>query len=421
MGLTKKTNRELSSALLAEPHGEHVNRFLLTVRSSNTSHKRLQLQGASQAQVAAKAASFGFQVLSVQRIHRQKASRPICRLRAPSFPLLLFSQELLALLEAGLNLSECIEVLHSKESSPHARAQLASVLSSLSEGKSFSDALGEAPEHFPPIYTATVRAAERSGHLPLALERFILYQTQLDVLRKRLVSASVYPCALLVIGCLVTLFLLGYVVPRFSAVFDSSQRDLPWLSAALIATGRTFNDHWEWVVLGGAVVLGSLVFAVIRWRRQVGHAILSAPWLSQRAHEFQMARFYHAVSLLLGAGVPLASALGMTKDLLGPKLKSTLDNTREAVEQGQSFSAALSKCNLLDPVSASLIKVGEKSGQLAEMLHRTARFADDEFARRIDWASRLLEPLLMVALGIVIGTVVVLLYLPIFELAGSMQ
>ena len=269
--------------------------------------------------------------------------------------------------------------------------------------------------------TATVRAAERSGHITLSLESIILYKTQLDVLRKRLVSASVYPCALLVIGCLVTLFLLGYVVPRFSAVFDSSQRDLPWLSAALIATGRTFNDHWEWVVLGGAVVLGSLVFAVIRWRRQVGHAILSAPWLSQRAHEFQMARFYHAVSLLLGAGVPLASALGMTKDLLGPKLKSTLDNTREAVEQGQSFSAALSKCNLLDPVSASLIKVGEKSGQLAEMLHRTARFADDEFARRIDWASRLLEPLLMVALGIVIGTVVVLLYLPIFELAGSMQ
>lgn len=396
-------------------------RFLLTVRSGNKPLKQLQLQGGSQAQVVAKAASFGFQVLSVQRIHRQTAGRPSWRLRKPKFPLLLFSQELLALLEAGLNLSECIEVLHAKESSPQLKAALASVLSLLSEGKSFSDALGKAPECFPPIYTATIRAAERSGYLPQALERFILYQTQFDALRKRVASASVYPCALLVIGCLVTLFLLGYVVPRFSAVFDSSQRDLPWLSEILLATGRAVNNHLEWIVIGGALVLGSLAFALIQGGRQVGDAILNLPWLSERAHEFQMARFYHAISLLLGAGVPLATALGMARDLLGPKLRPRLDDARDAVEQGQSFSSALSKSNLLDPVAASLIRVGEKSGQLAEMLHRTARFADDEFARRIDWASRLLEPLLMVALGVVIGTVVVLLYLPIFELAGSMQ
>ena len=145
------------------------------------------------------------------------------------------------------------------------------------------------------------------------------------------------------------------------------------------------------------------------------------PWLAAKAKEFRLARFFRAVSLLLAAGISLPRALGMVSGLLSPSQQPGLARARLAVEQGQSLSEALMGAGLASPVAESLIKVGERSGQLADMLERTARFQDDDFARWVDWASRLLEPLLMALIGLVVGAVVVLMYMPIFDLAGSLQ
>ena len=339
------------------------------------------------------------------------------------FPLLLFSQELLALLDAGLNLTEALSTLHAKERQPASRAVLAGVLQALREGRNFSDVLAGMPEHFPAVYVATVRASERTGGLPQALSRYIAYQLQFEVLRKKLVSAAIYPVMLLAVGGFVTLFLLGYVVPRFSAVYESSGRDMPWLSTLLLQFGKLIHQHW--VVALGAFVAAA---ALLAWSlsRPQGRAwmlerVLSLPWFAAKADEFRLARFYRAVSLLLAAGIALPRAMGMVTGLLGPAQQARLVQSRLAVEQGHSLSAALLAAGLASPVAESLIKVGERSGQLAEMLERTARFHDDEFSRWVDWASRLLEPILMTVIGVVIGAVVVLMYMPIFELAGSLQ
>jgi general secretion pathway protein F len=228
---------------------------------------------------------------------------------------------------------------------------------------------------------------------------------------------------LLVVGALVTLFLLGYVVPRFSVVYAASNRELPWMSALLLRFGQLIAQH-----SAAALVVSASVGVLLGWalgqrdaRLWLLRQVLRLPGLSKKAHEFELARFYRAVSLLLAAGIALPKAMGMVTGLLSTRQQLQLAQCRTAVEQGRSLSSALVAAGLATVVSESLIKVGERSGQMADMLERTARFADDDFSRWVDWASRLLEPVLMTVIGLVIGTVVVLMYLPIFELAGSLQ
>lgn len=360
----------------------------------------------------------GGKVLAVERILLAESAPARAR-----FGLLLFSQELLALLDAGLNLTEALATLYAKERQPLARDVLARMLQSLQEGRNFSDVLAAMPQHFPEVYSATVRAAERTGDLPQALARYIAYQLQFEAIRKKLVSAAIYPVMLLTVGGFVSLFLLGYVVPRFSAVYESAGREIPWMSAMLLGFGKAIYSHWQ-IALVGLVAVGAMVFwAVSRpaGRAALLQAVLRLPWLADKAREFRLARFYRAVSLLLASGIALPRAIGMVTGLLGPAEQARLAQARQAIEQGQSLSTALLAAQLASPVAESLIKVGERSGQMAEMLERTARFQDEDFARWVDWASKLIEPILMTVMGVVIGAIVVLMYMPIFDLAGSLQ
>jgi general secretion pathway protein F len=401
--------------------GPPVTRLRLKVRGADGRDQVLEFGDISEAEAIRRAVSRGGRVLSIESA--SSAADAVASTRSIRFPLVLFSQELLALLDAGLNLTEALGTLHAKERQPAVRAVLAQVLGALREGRNFSDVLALAPQHFPEVYVATVRASERTGDLPQALSRYIAYQLQFETIRKKLVSAAIYPAMLLIVGGFVTLFLLGYVVPRFATVYESSGRDMPWLSTVLLSVGKMIYAHWP-LALGALVVSLSLLgWAISRpqGRTFLLNQALRLPWLAAKADEFRLARFYRAVSLLLAAGIALPRAMGMVTGLLSPAQRSRLAHGRVAVEQGRSLSEALIASNLASPVAESLIKVGERSGQLADMLERTARFQDEDFARWIDWASRLLEPILMTFIGVVIGTVVVLMYMPIFELAGSLQ
>ncbi|MDR2881798.1 MAG: type II secretion system F family protein [Azoarcus sp.] len=368
-----------------------------------------------------RATSRGQVVLGIEPDSRQSEARGHKGRR--NFPLLLFSQELLALLDAGLNLTEALATLHTKEQQPLAAEVLGQVLQALREGRNFSDVLGSLSKHFPEVYVATIRASERTGDLPRALARYITYQLQFEAIRKKLISASIYPVMLLAVGGFVMLFLLGYVVPRFSAVYQSSGRELPWLSSIMLVIGKIIYDNW---LLAFLAIVSSLagfgwLLAQPARRQRLLDAVLRLPWLAVKSEEFRLSRFYRAVSLLLSAGISLPRAMGMVSGLLSMAQQEKLRIAKQAVEHGQSLSLALGSAHLASPVADSLIKVGERSGQLAEMLERAARFHDEDFARWVDWASKLLEPMLMTIIGLVIGVVVVLMYLPIFELAGGLQ
>lgn len=394
-------------------------RMRVKARGAAGQVETVEIEAASEVQAVRRAAAQGLRVMAIEPASPADGAGRA----AAGFPLLLSSQELLSLLDAGLNLVEALGTLQAKERRPGVRMVLDGIVGTLREGRSFSDALAQSAHPFPAVYVATVQASERTGDLPRALERYVAYQGQLETLRKKLISAAIYPAMLVAVGGLVTLFLLGYVVPRFSAVYESSGREMPWMSMMLLAFGRLIHAHWE-AVSAAAVGLGvAAVVAAARpsCRAAVLRGVLKLPWLSARTDEFRLARYYRAVSLLLAAGIALPRALGMVSGLLGAGQQAAAARCRQAVTEGQSLSAALLMAGLAGPVAESLIKVGERSGQMADMLERTARFADEDFGRWVDWASRLLEPALMTLIGIVIGTVVVLMYLPIFELAGSLQ
>jgi general secretion pathway protein F len=395
-------------------------RLRLTVQGVDGRAHILEFSDVGEAEALRRAAARGLRVLALEAV---VAGGGGVRAAPTRFPLVLFSQELLALLEAGLNLAEALSTLHSKERHAGVRAVLAAVLQALREGRNFSDVLAQAPQHFPDVYVATVRASERSGDLAQALTRYIAYQVQFEGLRKKLVSAAIYPAMLLLVGGFVTLFLLGYVVPRFAVAYESSGRELPWLSAMLLAFGKLVDKNWHAAAAALLAPAAALAWGVGRagGRAWLAARVLGLPWLAQRADAFRLARFYRALSLLLASGIALPRAMGMVGGLLGPRQQAALASCRLALEQGRSLSAALVDAGLASAVAESLVKVGERSGQMADMLERTARFADDEFSRWVDWASRLLEPVLMVLIGLVVGTVVVLMYMPIFELAGSVQ
>lgn len=382
--------------------------------------QQIAIEAASEADAIRLAVKNGWRVLAVES-PSSAAAQPTRS--AQKFPLLQFSQELLALLEAGLNLTEAITTLHAKESVPAVKTILHSILASLQQGQSFSETMAALPSVFPDIYVATVRAAERSGNLPEALARFVAYQLQFDAIKKKLVSAAIYPVMLLVVGGFVTLFLLGYVVPKFSVVYETSGREIPWMSQILLHFGKVIYQNGTVFLIGFACVIATLIYSAMNAavRQRLLATLLRIPFLSAKAEEFRLARFYRALSLLLHAGIPLSKGLVMVTGMLTDTQQELLRKARRAVEEGQPFSAALEQNQLATPVAKSLLKVGENTGRLGDMLERSAKFHDEDFARWVDWASRLLEPMLMTILGVVIGAVVVLMYMPIFELAGSLS
>lgn len=365
------------------------------------------------------AAAQGLQVLEIQSSQPKVVFRPADR----QFPLLLFSQQLLALLDSGLTLTEAMRTLLAKEANRSVAEILRRLDMALAEGLNFSTALGQQPSVFPEIYVATVHAAERTGGLSGALSRYVAYQKQFEELRKKLISAAIYPAMLLLVGGFVTLFLLGYVVPKFSVVYESAGRQLPWMSEMLLRFGMWIRHYG--LTAGVSMLLLLIGLAMIGrspWgRSRLLAALTGLPWLARQLQTFRLARFYRGLGLLLTSGIALPQAMSMVAGLLGRSNDAAIRGARDCVLSGSNLSHSLTVNGLSTPVADSLIKVGERSGQLASMLERTAQFHDDEFALWVDWASRLLEPLLMVGIGLIIGTVVVLLYVPIFELAGSLQ
>lgn len=376
----------------------------------------ISVNAADEAGALAMAQAQGLAVLSV----RGKRTFALSAWRKP-FPLLLFAQELLALLSAGLSLIEVIETMIEKEARPEGRKLLTDVRSALYEGRSFSQALEAYPSSFPTLFVSTVRAAERTGDLPEALTRYIDYHQRIDQVRKKIVSASIYPAVLIAVGGLVTLFLLGYVVPRFAGIYADSGTQLPFLSQLLIDWGQLLNTHGAVALALAAVLIVSMVYAFLRAPAYFVRLARHIPSVGERMRIYQIARFYRTLGMLLRGGTPLVPALAMVAGLLPAPMRPALAAATQRVREGATISAAMEAEQLTTPVALRMLKVGEKSGNMAEMMERIAVFHDDELARWIDWFTKLFEPLLMALIGVVIGAIVVLMYLPIFDLAGSLQ
>jgi general secretion pathway protein F len=359
----------------------------------------------------------GLQVIALS------SARTWRRRQTGRIPLVTFSQELVALLEAGLTLVEAISTLSEKEANPGVRRSFEGIRARLLEGQTLSNALAAQPESFPPLYVAAVRASERTGAIREALVRYITYQKQVDHVRKSLVNASIYPAVLIVAGVLVMLFLVGYVVPRFSAIYQDLGRDLPWASRLLMEWGQLLQAHAFSAGVAFAALIGAAAYAVMRprVRAMLGAGVARIPAIGRELRLYQLARMYRTIGMLLRGGIPMVTACQMSAGLLGAALRPAFAAATQGVREGQSIANAFERFQLTTPVAARMLRVGERSGNMGEMMERIAAFYDDELSQRVDLLVRLIEPLLMTAIGILIGVIVVLMYFPIFELAGSIQ
>jgi len=388
--------------------------YRLRVVGPNTQPQVILLEAENVEQAKVLAETDGYTVLSVR--HRGFL------LKKHHFPLLLFCQQLTVLLESGLLLTQALETLSQKEKNYETRVVIEQLIVSIRAGRTFSDALSAAPSHFSNLFVAMVRACETTGNLAEGLSRFCHYLEQIDVLKKRLISASIYPSLILSFGGLVMLFLLGYVVPRFSQIYEARDTDLSAASRVLLLIGNTVKEHGSLLLVSIVVLVISAIvfFSQPIVRIKIGHAITRLPQIGERIRIYHLTRFYRTFAMLLRSGIPVASALNMISELLGLTLKNNVDSARKMIVDGSTFTLAMQRSGLVTPVASQLFRVGENSGNLDKMMERAAEFHEQELMRWTDAFSKMVEPTLMVLLGLLIGLIVFLMYLPIFELASGL-
>ena len=382
----------------------------------------LSLEAASFDEARALAKERGINIVSIRQKWHWAAQR---RRKDPPFDLLLFSQELRSLLDAGLSLIESLTTLSRKETNATRRKLIEVLIRQLREGNSFSSSLREFPAIFPPLYVALAAASEQTGDLGSSLGRFIAYRTQMDQARKKLISAAIYPAMLLGVGGLVVIFLMSYVVPRFSRIYEEFGSNLPLMSRLLMQWGGLIDTYGVEILLGvmALVMLGTYLVRQLQRRQGILHRLLAHKLLRGLRNRFRiysLSRFFRTLGLLQREGIPITSALGLARELLDEDGRVALDHVVLDIRAGVALSEAMEKRDLAPPVASELLRVGEKTGDVGEKMIRIADFYDEEISRWSEWFLKLFEPLLMLTIGMFIAFIVVLLYLPIFELAGSL-
>jgi general secretion pathway protein F len=338
-----------------------------------------------------------------------------------SFDVTVFVEQLRDLLTAGLSVIEALGTLQ-VGSATGAAPVVETLARRLHNGERLSDALA-AETTFPPLLVALVRASELTSDLPQALSRFIEHQQRLAELRHRVLSVAVYPLILVAVGLAVLLFLLLHVMPRFARVFEGMNGTLPWSASAMVWWAQWLSAHGVWLALAGAAAAIALAVLVTTpaVRARALQRLFDTALLRERLRTYFLARWYRATGMLVEGGIPLAQALPLSNGLLPLGLRAGGLAVERAIRDGHGPAAAHAKAGMATPVAEQLMRAGERTGDLGAVLTRIAQFHEAEVTRSLERAMRTLEPVVMVLIGVGVGTVVVLMYLPIFELAAAIQ
>jgi general secretion pathway protein F len=339
----------------------------------------------------------------------------------PRFDVPVFVEQLRDLLTAGLSVVEALTTLHA---AAQARQQpvVEALLKRLRGGEPLSAALG-AEAAFPALLVQLVRASEWTSDLPTALSRYLDHELRVRELRHRITSVAIYPLLLTAVGTLVLLFLLLYVMPRFARVFEGMHGDLPWSAQAMVGWAQWLGGRGPWVLAGcvAALVLLAGSFTSPQLRARLLQAVAGWGPLRTRLRTYFLARWYRATGMLVEGGIPLRQALALAIGLLPPGLQAGGAAVEAGIRDGLSPSDAHSRAGMATPVAEQLLRAGERTGDLGSVLTRIAQFHEAEVSRSLEQTMRALEPLVMVLIGVGVGAVVVLMYMPIFELASALQ
>ncbi len=339
-------------------------------------------------------------------------------------PFLIFNQQFLTLLRAGLPILSSVDLLAKRQKAPALRAQLEDVAIRVRTGQSISAAF-EAQGGFPVIYTTSLLAGERSGNLEEVLGRYLAFQRIALTFRKKLIASLVYPVLLIIMVTGLFIFLISFVVPRFAALYDQIGTKLPGITVFMLDMGKYAQSYMPYILVAVAAVL----YGLFRWSRTDGGAnridsariatpIFGAIWV-----KYQVALFSRTLSTLLSGGLPLVPSLETAARSIGSRrLSQAVGQSVTSVREGKGLAGSLKNTKIFPELSIEMIEVGEATGALPGMLNSVAEFFEEDVQTALTAALSLIEPAILIVMGGVVVTILIALYLPIFSLgaAGAM-
>jgi len=337
---------------------------------------------------------------------------------------LVFNQELATLLKAGMPLVQSLDLLKRRVTSPVFRSVLDDVHEKVRSGTALSDAFDAHGELFPRVYMASLLAGERSGNLDAVLRRFVEYTKIIDNVKRKTLSALVYPVILITLALGIVGIIVLYAVPAFSDFYSSFGADLPLVTRIIVRTSAIIRGQFVLLLAGAA----GLVLLVLAWLRRPGqrakfdHLLLGLPMLGGVARKFSTSQMARTLATLLGGGLPLVNALDIAaKSVSNRYMARQLDTVAVRVREGESFAAALDARKAFPDVAVKMAEVGESTGALQDMLNTVADFYDEEISTTMDRFVTLIEPTLLVVMGIIIASLLLAMYMPLFQLSSVLS
>jgi type IV pilus assembly protein PilC len=343
------------------------------------------------------------------------------RSAVPTRELLVFNQQLATLLKAGMPLVQSLDLLKQRVQSPIFKAVLADVHERVRSGSALSDAFAAHGEMFPSVYTASLLAGERSGSLDTVLRRFVEYTKVITTVKRKTLSALIYPAILVTLAVVLVGIIVLRVVPSFSDFYSTFDAELPTSTKIIVGVSDLVRGQLLFLVLG----LGAAILGVAIWLRQPGQRVrfdrllLGVPVVGDVVRKFATSQMARTLGTLLGGGLPLVNALEIAARSVGNQhIARELDIVGSRVREGASFAAALQARGTFPDVAVKMTEVGESTGALQEMLNAVADFYDEEIATNMERFVTLIEPVLLVVMGVVIAALLLALYMPLFQLSS---
>ncbi len=346
------------------------------------------------------------------------------RSSVPTREFLVFNQELATLLKAGMPLVQSLDLLKRRVDSPTFRGVLNDVHDRVRGGAALSEAFGAHAGLLPSVYTASLLAGERSGNLDQVLRRFVEYTKIIETVKRKTVSALIYPAILITLAIVLVSIIVLRVVPAFTDFYASFDAELPPLTRGIVFVSSVVRQQYLLIL----VVLAAAVGTFVVWFRQAGQMarldrlILRVPVVGEIAGKFATSQMSRTLATLLGGGLPLVNALEIAARSVGNQhIAAELDVVTTRVREGQSFAAALEARRVFPDVAVRMAEVGESTGALQDMLNTVADFYDEEISTQMERFVTLVEPVLLVIMGVVIAGLLLALYLPLFQLSSVLN
>lgn len=368
----------------------------------------------------------GLCVLSIRR--RGVSGLPAFELprrrRVTSREFIVFNQELAALLRAGIPLVQSLDIVRQRAENPVLKAVLDDVFERVRGGAALSAAFEAQGDLFPGVYTASVLAGEKSGGLEEVLRRYIAYARVISSVRRRTISALVYPSILLLLSLVVVAVIVLQVVPEFGDFYAGMGAELPLATRILMSVSTALRESWLPILAASATVAGVLW----RWLARPGRRalldrlLLRAPAVGSLARKFATSQLARTLATLLGGGIPLVGALDVAARSIGNRhVAEQVAGVSREVREGRPLADSMAARGVFPPVAVRMVEVGESSGALQEMLNSTADFFDEEIETTLSRFMTLIEPVLLVVMGVVIAALLLALYWPLLQLGSVVQ